>query len=69
MEMRITGLVAILFGVIGIVSGVFASKNTKAFGFTALIIGIMGFLLCSHVWTIAGVFLILGGILILKSIY
>ena len=57
-----------MFGVIGIVSGVFASKNTKAFGFTALIIGIMGFIR-SHVWAIAGVFLILGGILILKNIY
>ena len=68
-EIRITGLVAILFGVVGIISGVFVSKNTKAFGFTALIIGITGFFLCSHVWTIAGIFLILSGILILKSIY
>ena len=68
-NMETIGLIAIFFGVVGIVSGVFASKIAKGFGFTALIVGVAGFVLCSHVWIIAGIFLILGGILILKSVY
>ncbi len=61
------GFGAVLFGIMGIVGGALVTHNQKAGGAMMLISGILGFVTTSLFWIVAGLILIAGGILALRS--
>jgi len=61
------GFGAILLGVLGIIGGAIVNKNNKMAGGLMLASGILGFIAVSAFWTIAGILLIVGGILALRT--
>lgn len=63
----VLGFGAILFGIIGIVGGALVTHNHRAGGALMLLSGILGFVTTSAFWIIAGLILIAGGIMALRS--
>ncbi|MDI9617245.1 MAG: DUF4064 domain-containing protein [Methanothrix sp.] len=63
----VLGFGAILFGITGIVGGALVTHNHRAGGALMLLSGILGFVTTSAFWIIAGLILIAGGILALRS--
>ncbi len=67
-ELVITlGFAAVLFGVVGIIGGAIVNKNNKIGGSIMVLSGILGFIAVSLFWIVAGVLLVLGGDLALKT--
>jgi hypothetical protein len=61
------GMSAIILGIIGIVGGAIVNKNINAAKYLMLFSGIVGFIAISAFWIIAGIMLIVGGILALRK--
>ena len=57
------GTVAVLLGIIGIISGAIVNRNTKVAGSLMLFCGVAGFIAISAAWLVGGILLIAGGAL------
>lgn len=63
----ILGFGAILLGLLGLVGGAIVNKNNKVAGGLMLSTGILGFIAISAFWILAGILLIIGGILAIRT--
>lgn len=61
------GFAAVLLGIIGIIGGAIANRNIKWSRSLMLFSGVLGFIAISAFWIIAGLLLIIGGLLALRK--
>lgn len=59
------GFAALLISIVGLVGGAISDEHQKAGGIMMLVCGVCGFVAISAFWTIAGLLLVVGGILAL----